>query len=138
MKPCWAVLVAFEETVRTRFDAAFVSGSPLGWIARNQSKPRRAEAESWVLHATTDWSLAHLDEQADTVGPFLLGAFEDLVPAGVPKPCYLMAHRWRYAVADPPLAIGALQVPGSRIVVCGDWCAGPRVEDAFLSGCAAD
>ena len=35
MKPCWTVMAAFEERVAARFDAAFVNGSALGWIARN-------------------------------------------------------------------------------------------------------
>lgn len=137
MRPCWAVLAAFDEPVATRFDAAFVSGSPLAWVARNQSKPRRGTLETWVLHASTSWSAAHVDDQPDTVGPFLLDAFHDLVPAGVPKPFYLDAHRWRYAMADPPLAAGAIADDRGRVVLCGDWCAGPRIEDAWLSGLAA-
>ncbi len=137
MKPCWAVLAAFEAPVRTRFDAAFVSGSPLAWIARNQSKPRRGEVETWVLHASTDWTAAHLDDRPDVVGPFLLGAFSDLVPAGVAKPFYLAAHRWRDALADPPLSGQAYADESTGIVMCGDWCAGSRIEGAYLSGLAA-
>ncbi len=138
MKPCWAVLAAFEEPVAARFDAAFVSGSALGWMARNQSKPKRDwKVDTWVLHATTTWSAAHVDDEADLVGAFLMEAFEDLVRAGLPRAFYATAHRWRYAVADPPLAIGAIHDAESRITVCGDWCAGSRVEDAFLSGLAA-
>lgn len=138
MRPCWAVLAAFDERVAARFDAAFVSGSPLGWIARNQSKPKRDwKVDTWVLHATTTWSAAHLDDEADLVGAFLMGAFEDLVHAGLPRAFYAAVHRWRHAVADPPLAIGAVHDAESRITLCGDWCAGTRVEDAFLSGLAA-
>lgn len=138
MKPCWAVLAAFEEPVATRFDAAFVSGSALGWIARNQSKPKRDwKVDTWVLHATTTWSAAHADDEADLVGAFLMEAFEDLVRAELPRAFYAAAHRWRHAIADPPLAIGAIHDDESRITLCGDWCAGSRVEDAFLSGLAA-
>lgn len=138
MKPCWAVLAAFEEPVAARFDAAFVSGSALGWIARNQSKPKRDwKVDTWVLHATTTWSAAHVDDEADLVGAFLMEAFEDLVRAGLPRAFYATTQRWRYAVADPPLAIGAIHDAESRVTLCGDWCAGPRVEDAFLSGLAA-
>lgn len=138
MKPCWAVLAAFEEPVAARFDAAFVSGSALGWIARNQSKPKRDwKVDTWVLHATTTWSAAHVDDEADLAGAFLMEAFEDLVRAGLPRAFYATAHRWRQAAADPPLAIGAIHDAESRITVCGDWCAGSRVEDAFLSGLAA-
>lgn len=136
MKPCWAVMAAFEERVAARFDAAFVTGSPLTWIARNSSKPKRNwKIDTWVLHASTDWSEAHLADQADDVGSFLMEAFEDLISAGLPRAFYANVHRWRYATADPPLALGALQ--RDRVIVCGDWCKGSRIEDAYLSGLEA-
>jgi renalase len=137
MHPCWAALVAFEEPVSTPFDAAYVTSSPLGWIARDRSKPHRGLAETWVLHASAAWSSAHVDDAADVVGPFLLNAFADLVRAGLPLPAYLGAHRWRFACADPALSAGALADPDQRLYVGGDWCAGNRIEGAFLSGLAA-
>jgi renalase len=137
MHPCWAALVAFDEAVSTPFDAAYVTSSPLGWIARDRSKPQRGLAETWVLHASAAWSGAHLDDAADTVGPFLLNAFADLVRARLPLPVYLGAHRWRLACADPPLAVEALADADRRLYAAGDWCAGNRVEGAFLSGLAA-
>lgn len=138
MRPCWAVLAAFDERVPARFDAAFVHGSPLGWIARNQSKPKREwKVDAWVLHASTSWSAAHLDDDPEVVGSFLMEAFHDLIPKGLPRAFYATAHRWRYAVADPPLAAGAIHHAESRVTVCGDWCLGTRIEDAYLSGLAA-
>ncbi len=137
MHPCWAVLVAFETRVQTRFDGAFVSASPLAWIARDRSKPRRGFAETWVLHASPTWSAAHMDDGADAVGPFLLNAFADLVRAGLPRPAWLTAHRWRHACASPPLNTGVLADDEQHIVLAGDWLHGNRVEGAFLSGLAA-
>lgn len=137
-RPCWAVLAAFEQRVPARFDGAFVHGSPLGWVARNQSKPKREwKVEAWVLHATSSWSAAHIDDDPEMVGSFLMEAFHDLIPAGLPRAFYAAAHRWRYAVADPPLAVGAIHHAESRVTLCGDWCLGTRMEDAFLSGLAA-
>ncbi len=136
MRPCWAVLAAFEERVPARFDAAFVHGSPLGWVARNQSKPKREwKVDAWVLHAAASWSAAHLDDDPEVVGSFLMEAFHDLIPQGLPRAFYATAHRWRYALADPPLAVGALHHAG--VTVCGDWCLGSRIEDAYLSGLGA-
>jgi renalase len=137
MQPCWAVMVAFDTRVTAPFDAAFVSGSPLAWIARDRSKPHRELAETWVLHASGLWSAAHVEDDADAVGPFLLNAFADLVRAPLPKPVHLAAHRWRYACAEPPLSRGVLLDATRRIAACGDWCAGNRVEGAYLSGLAA-
>ena len=137
-KPCWAVLAAFEERVPARFDGAFVHGSPLGWVARNQSKPKREwKVDTWVLHATSTWSRMHLDDDPEVVGSVLMEAFHDLIPNGLPRAFYATAHRWRYASADPPLAVGAIHHAESRLTLCGDWCLGSRIEDAFLSGLAA-
>ena len=138
MKPSWTVMAAFEEKVAARFDAAFVNGSALGWIARNTSKPKRDwKVDAWVLQATTAWSAAHVGDRPDDVGAFLMEAFEDLVRAGLPRAFYAAVHRWRYATADPPLAVGAIHDPESRITLCGDWCLGSRIEDAYLSGLEA-
>ena len=138
MKPCWTVMAAFEERVAARFDAAFVNGSALGWIARNSSKPKRNwKIDTWVIQASTMWSEAHLDDRPDDVGAFLMEAFGDLIPAGLPRAFYATVHLWRRATADPPLAVGAIHDPDSRITRCGDWCKGPRLEDAYVSGLEA-
>lgn len=135
-RPCWAVLAAFDERVPARFDAAFVHGSPLGWVARNQSKPKREwKVDAWVLHATQSWSEAHVDDDPEVVGSFLMEAFHDLIPNGLPRAFYGSAHRWRHATIDPPLAAGAMHHGG--ITLCGDWCLGMRIEDAYLSGLVA-
>lgn len=135
-RPCWAVMAAFEERVPARFDGAFVNGSPIGWIARNQSKPKREwKVEAWVLHATPLWSTVHVDDDPEVVGSCLMEAFHDLIPNGLPRAFHAVAHRWRHAMADPPLAAGAIHHEG--ITVCGDWCLGTRIEDAYLSGLAA-
>src|SRR4029079_9016176 len=130
----WTVMAAFEDRVAARFDGAFVNGSALGWIARNSSKPKRNwQIDTWVIHASTAWSEAHRDDRAEDVGAFLMEAFEDLIPAGLPRAFYATVHRLKYATADPPLAIGAIHEPDSKITWCGDWCAGSRIEDAYLS-----
>jgi renalase len=138
MKPNWTVMAAFAERVAARFDAAFVNGSPLGWIARNTSKPKRNwKIDCWVLQASPAWSQAHAADRSEDVGSFLMEAFEDLIPAGLPRAFHAGVHRWRHAQADPPLAIGAIHDAQARITLCGDWCRGSRIEDAWLSGLEA-
>lgn len=137
MHPCWATAVTFADRVLTRFDAAFVSNSPLGWVARDNSKPKRGLAETWMLHATPLWSAAHFDDPPQAVSAFLLNAFGDLVPSRLPLPVHVAEHRWSLACASPPLSVGVLCDSERNLVVCGDWCAGNRIEGAFLSGLQA-
>ena len=142
--PTWAVMMAFEEPLEFGADAAFVNDGPLGWIARNGSKPGRensGEVDTWVLHGTPEWSTLNVEMEAEEVAALLAEQFSTLLArcgASLPPAVYRRAHRWRYARADPPLGIQALQeddAPG--LILCGDWLAGSRIEGAFSSGVAA-
>jgi len=130
--PCWAVMLAFSSPVEAGFDAASLSSGPLSWVARNASKPGRGDADTWVLHASSDWSRAHLEENAGAVATTLTAHFRALT--GAPEPVYQAAHRWRYSQieqgAGSPYGWDAAQAIGT----IGDWRTGPRVELAWQSG----
>lgn len=137
MTGCWAVMVAFEEPLGLSFGGAFVEDSPLSWIACDSSKPGRPDvdgAERWVLHGSPEWSEANIELDRDAATEQLLAAFWQATGT-TPRPTnYQSAHRWRYALPPEPLAEPCLFDPELRVGACGDWCGGPRVEGAFLSG----
>ena len=97
MSPCWAALLGFNRRLDLPFDAASAGDGPIAWIARNSSKPGRDRAESWVVHASHDWSEAHLEDEADAILLRMLDAFGALTGLSV-TPTYGKAHRWRYAL----------------------------------------
>ena len=135
MRPCWAVMLGFDQPLDLPFDAATVKDGPIGWLARNGSKPGRDGAESWVLHAAPDWTETHLEAKADDVLVQLQDAFRDITGIETP-PSYAAAHRWRYALAHRPLGEACLFDARQGLGVCGDWCLDARVEAAFQSGAA--
>ncbi|MEJ2580105.1 MAG: FAD-dependent oxidoreductase [Acidobacteriota bacterium] len=137
MAPCWAAMVGFARPLKVAFDGAFVVGSPLSWVARNASKPGRPSGESWILHASPEWSQRHLEIERKHAADLLLESFNRALGQPVDLPVHLAAHRWRFALPTEPLAHACLAHPELRVVACGDWCGGPRVEGAFLSGHAA-
>ena len=71
----------------------------------------------------------------ETVTSTLLRSFGDLMGRSA-TPSYAEAHRWRYAQPVNPLPEPCGFDPKSMIGIAGDWCDGPRVEGAFLSGVA--
>lgn len=133
MSPCWAVMAAFDHPLLLDFDGAFVEDAPLAWIMRNGSKPGRPGAECWVLHASADWSREHLEQDKAVVPAPLLDVFAQ-VTGITTAAVYAVAHRWRYALPEEPLTLPFLHDEGAGIAACGDWCGGPRVEGAYLSG----
>ncbi len=138
MAGCWAVLVAVDHSLQLPFDGAFVHDSPLSWIARNSAKPsRHAAPETWVLHASPAWSEQNLERDAAEVESELMAEFWKSIGVAPSPVTYSTAHRWRFALPTEPLDVRCLFDEQMSIGACGDWCGGPRVEGAFLSGSAA-
>ncbi|MCA9236610.1 MAG: FAD-dependent oxidoreductase [Planctomycetales bacterium] len=137
MHKCWAVMVEFEDPTPIDFDGAFVNDGPLSWIARDTSKPGRISldgGECWVLHGSQPWSAAHIDCSAEQVEADLLAAFFAAAQIAPAPTKYVAAHRWLYTAPVEPLAERFLRDEELGAYAAGDWCGGPRVEGAFLSG----
>jgi predicted NAD/FAD-dependent oxidoreductase len=136
----WALLLALPRRVPVDFDGAFVNDDPLlAWLARDSAKPARPKidgvAERWVLHAQPRWSREHAQiSEADAIY-WLSNSF--VARVGKPlRPVLSIAQRWDHARPLNPLPGRCLWDAAAGIGVAGDWCGGPRVEGAFLSGLA--
>ncbi|RFF28663.1 MULTISPECIES: NAD(P)/FAD-dependent oxidoreductase [unclassified Wenzhouxiangella] len=137
MLPCWSVMVGFAEPPATAFDAAFVNEGPLSWVARNDSKPGSQSTSAWIGHASAAWSRDNLEAEPEEVADALFAAMTELDSAFNRPSRLCLAHRWRYAMARAPLDGPILADDGRKLVVAGDWCAGERIEGAWISGVAA-
>ena len=137
MEPCWALMAVLDQPLLAEWDATFVNEGALGWVCNQAAKPSRPAAPAWVLHATSEWSRAHLETDAAQVVDGLLDAARLLPGAANVRTEFAKAHRWRYSRARQPLESGALWFERQQLALAGDWCAGSRVEGAFLSGTAA-
>jgi len=143
MSACWAVMLTPQQPLAIEFDGAFVNDHVLSWIAKDTSKPGRCGAETWLMHATPQWSQDHIETDPDAVAHSLRAAFLSLT--GIPDAHLTHAdinvHRWRFAQAEiasdragDSTAPGYLWNPTLRLGVCGDWLNGGRVEGAWMSG----
>jgi len=106
---------------------------PYSWLARESSKPGRSLVERWTVQASPAWSQEHLEDDSARVQAKLLKAFSEVTGVRA-EPEYAQMHRWRYAKTQKPLGVSHLWDAAAGVGVCGDWCLGHRVEDAFVSG----
>lgn len=136
--PCWAVLLGFADRYDVAFDGAFIEDSPLAWAARNSSKPGRAAGEAWVLHASAEWSAQHLFDEPAEVRAHLAHELATRTGVSLPRVVHRDAHRWRFARASGVEGGEGYYLDRDlALMLCGDWCLGERVEDAWRSGRAA-
>lgn len=135
MQPVWAVALGFNQALPTPMQASFVQDNPLAWIARNSSKPQRnSDIDSWVLHASSDWTRQHLDLPAERIIELLTAAFSDVLGSPLPPADFSLAQRWLYARPAAESSFSVLADTQLGLYACGDWCLAGRVEGAWLSG----
>ena len=134
MHGCWSVSLQFEQLLPTLVDACFVRTGPLDWLARNSSKPQREGPETWVLQSTASWAEQHRHTDAEQVISALGHAMTEVMNLQLPHPSVSQATFWPDARPAQELKWGALAAPRNNLYVCGDWCLGGRIENAWLSG----
>ena len=137
MQACLALLLTFAAPLATPFDVDWRPDPVLPFVARNGAKPGRPGVEAWVLHADGEWSGVHGDDDPRALEATLVAALGPRLGITLPPVTGRMLHRWRYARVIEPLGTDCLYDAERRLVLCGDWCIGARVEAAFLSGTAA-
>jgi predicted NAD/FAD-dependent oxidoreductase len=128
------VILRLTSRLAVDFDGAFVNGSPLSWIARNNSKPGRGLSECWLLHGSAAWSAQHVDREPEDAGKALIHEFWKLFGGELLHPSSVTSHRWRYSIPREVLPKSYLFDDQLQIGCAGDWCGGPKIEGAFLSG----
>ena len=139
--PCWTAMFGFAaDTLPMTMPPLQEKSGPVGWAVWEGHRPGPAALEGGALtvQAAPDWSAEHLEEDAGSVAEAMLAAWQVMAGLTTGTPVYQAAHRWRYARVTKPADAGAPCLsPDGRIAVAGDWLAGARVEDAYMSGLRA-
>jgi renalase len=134
--PCWTLMLAFPQAsgpLGPTWQAARSVHHRIAWLTRETSKPGRGTIERWTVQASPAWSQRHLEDDDERVKAKLMRAFTEVTGIRA-EPGHAQVHRWRYAQTLAPLGQSHLWDGRSGIGLCGDWCLGRRVEDAFVSG----
>jgi len=138
--PCWTLMLAFPQAVQPglttlgpQWNAARSTHHRIAWLARESSKPGRSAIERWTVQASAAWSQEHLHDDAARVQAKLIKAFTEVTGIRA-EPTHVDSQRWLYAKTITPLGKSHLWDGKKGLGVCGDWCLGHRVEDAFASG----
>jgi hypothetical protein len=138
--PCWTLMLAYPNamqpglnTLGPHWNAARSTHHRIAWLARESSKPGRGGIERWTVQASAAWSQEHLQDDPERVIAKLTKAFSEVTGIRA-EPTHAQAHRWLYAKTEQALGVSHLWDARAGLGVCGDWCLGHRVENAFVSG----
>lgn len=139
MQPCWTLMIS-TPVLDVSIQAGSPESGPIGWFARNDSKPGRPQGQGqqdWVVQATPSWTQAHLDDDKAQVADQLTQALAAVLDLRtLPTQHLPQVHRWLYARRRPglPPVAASLWSAATGLGVCGDGLTHSRVEQAYLSG----
>ncbi len=105
----------------------------LGWISKNNSKPKRGDFNSLIIQSNFSWAKANLDRDREEIGAILKQETADIFNFSWDNFYYQSVHLWRYALPAKSSDEGYFYDADNNLAVCGDWCLSGKVEGAFLS-----
>ncbi|KAB1216961.1 hypothetical protein CJ030_MR4G016026 [Morella rubra] len=148
--PCFALMLAFAEPLSAIPTKGFriINSEVLSWAYCDSSKPGRSTiSERWVLHSTTDYAngviaqAGLLKPSEATLTKVAEELFHEFQSTGLisSQPFFKRAHRWgsAFPVASIAREEKCLWEKNKRLAICGDFCVGPNIEGAIVSGMAA-
>ena len=135
----WDNIAALPETLTksdTAWDVAYPQDSILAKIFVEHNKPAHDHLlPSITIHASNDWSEAHVDEDIEVVQAQLLAAAQQALNWNVETaPSQIDYHRWRYAatvIDDKNEELGILVDKSHNWIVSGDWCGQGNIESCY-------
>ena len=138
--PCWTLMLAFPQAAQPtlshlgpQWNAALSTHHRIAWLARESSKPGRTAIERWTVQASAAWSQEHVEDDGPRVQAKLLKAFSEVTGIRA-EPSHAAVYGWHQAQTITPLGKSHLWDKRLAVGICGDWCLGHRVENAFVSG----
>lgn len=135
MAPCLTLMVAFPPNSPRPFPHRLDTDHPLTWIAQNSSKVSdHTGIVTWVAQAGIAFSEMLLEESADVIIAHMLPLLCDVIGADPQTALYAQSHRWRFAQTMRALGQPFARTMDGSLYLGGDWCLGPRAQDAFTSG----
>ena len=136
----WDSLESLPESLNTNssnaWDVAYPQDSILAKIFVEHHKPNHDQLlPSATIHASNDWSEAHVDEGIEAIqAQLLIAAQQALNWNDDTAPSQIDCHRWRYAatvVDSDKEELGILVDKARHLIVSGDWCGQGNIESCY-------
>ena len=133
MRPCLTLMAAFNRDTPAPFVTKRDANATLTWIAQNNTKPGRSTAyQTWIAQAHPDWSTTNIDVDQSEIKAQLVDLLCSELGVDPVKICHAGLQAWRYGLVEKPL--GQSFLTHKMLWAGGDWCCGPKVQDAWQSG----
>ena len=143
--PCIAVMAGYGMDVPapTWKGVTCLEDEQVAWVSLDSSKRQEESPPVVVVHSMAQFAESYLESDRDELraaGRLLLERAAERLGSWLAEPEWMQVHRWTYSLPEETVgmaSLGMMLPVGDRslpLVCAGDWCAGAKVEGAFISG----
>ncbi len=134
---CWAVFAGYAQPLAVPPALRWEDDPLIAWSALDSSKRVQPVMPVLLLHSTPEFAQVHQITERSEVTRLLLAQASKQLNLALTVPVWAQAHFWRYAQPVHSLKQSFVTKVPLPLALTGCWCAGGRVEGAFLAGQAA-
>ena len=133
MRPCFSLMLGFENDRCIEFEAAHVLNAEISWIAVNSHKPERKGLYTLMVHSSMEFAEKYKAVSKSEIIQHMIHETSQVLGQDLSSAAYKDLYKWQYAnnaqKENTPILIDS----DLQLAACGDWCLGGRVEGAFTS-----
>ena len=136
MQPNITVMLAFKNYKNLPISSIKFNDKILAWASNENSKKRfKSNLNLWTLQASLKWSKKKINKYKNnkTVMNELISRFIKLTGLEKSKIIHKKIHGWKYSYNYEKTPYLSNWNKKYQLGICGDWFAGPKVENAWLS-----
>tara|TARA_Y100001935_G_C17234528_1_gene472234 strand:+ start:169 stop:1149 length:981 start_codon:yes stop_codon:yes gene_type:complete len=133
----WTVMFALDKRLGSPFQFGYHLTPNISFVMNQNFKHDFFNDECWVVNMRAEWSKENYNIEKYVLEDYVIDQLKKHFKSDA-KSIYKKSHRWKYAYAKKSFKelqnkeyIDSID---HRLYALGDWCQGPSMKDAWLSG----
>ncbi len=133
----WTIMVALDKRLGSPFQFGYHMTPEISFLMNQNFKHEFFSDECWVVNMRAEWTKEYYNIEDYVLEDYVIDKLKKTFQSDA-KAVFKKSHRWKYAYAKKSLneldSKNFIESIDHRLYALGDWCHGPSMQDAWLSG----
>ena len=135
--PIWTIMLAFNKRLGVPFQFGYHLTPEISFLMNQNFKHEYFNEECWVVNMRADWTKQYYNIENYVLEDYVVSQIKKAFHSNADV-VFKKSHRWKYSYTKRSLndhnSKNFIKSIDNRLYAFGDWCEGPSMQDAWLSG----
>ena len=133
----WTIMLAFNKRLGAPFQFGYHLTPEISFLMNQNFKHEYFNEECWVINMRADWTKQYYNIENYVLEDYVVSQIKKSFQSDADA-IFKKSHRWKYSYTKKSLndynSKNFIKSIDNRLYAFGDWCEGPSIQDAWLSG----